>query len=333
VVLAVMLVSVEASAGDQDSIFLQCVRKCTISECNPVDAASGQRHPRAVPWSLRLLGWTCPQECRYSCMHDIEAARIAMHAHPRQYYGKWAFRRAFGMQEIVSVLASIGNGYVHYRGFRFWHHARRLAQRDPARAAAFPWTTVFMLESAIAINAWFWSSVFHARDFDWTERMDYYAAGAVIFYATFAVMARALGWAPPVVHTAASRAKQPATAARFVLLAVAWSTLFLCHIGKLMRGVRFDYGYNMAACAVVGMLGNLVWGGWAIRHSARRYPRLILSAAVGVVFAMALELLDFPPIWGLVDAHSLWHAATIPLALLKYEFHRRDVFYETARRK
>lgn len=36
--------------------------------------------------------------------------------------------------------------------------------------------------------------------------------------------------------------------------------------------------------------------------------------------AMLLEVLDFPPILGVLDAHSLWHAATAPLAYLFYSF-------------
>ena len=33
-----------------------------------------------------------------------------------------------------------------------------------------------------------------------------------------------------------------------------------------------------------------------------------------------LELFDFPPWWRVVDAHSLWHLATAPLAVLWYDF-------------
>jgi hypothetical protein len=40
---------------------------------------------------------------------------------------------------------------------------------------------------------------------------------------------------------------------------------------------------------------------------------------------MSLELFDFPPLGRVIDAHSLWHAATILLANGWYKFLIRDV--------
>jgi hypothetical protein len=39
---------------------------------------------------------------------------------------------------------------------------------------------------------------------------------------------------------------------------------------------------------------------------------------------MSLELLDFPPILRVLDAHAAWHAATIPLALAWWDFLVKD---------
>lgn len=41
-------------------------------------------------------------------------------------------------------------------------------------------------------------------------------------------------------------------------------------------------------------------------------------AVIILVCLMSLELLDFPPFWWSVDAHSLWHLGTIPIPLLWY---------------
>lgn len=37
-----------------------------------------------------------------------------------------------------------------------------------------------------------------------------------------------------------------------------------------------------------------------------------------IVFVTLLELADFPPIFWIFDAHSLWHASTVPLTVLLY---------------
>ena len=32
----------------------------------------------------------------------------------------------------------------------------------------------------VTLNAWFWSTVFHARDLPWTEKLDYFSAAGLI---------------------------------------------------------------------------------------------------------------------------------------------------------
>ena len=36
------------------------------------------------------------------------------------------------------------------------------------------------------------------------------------------------------------------------------------------------------------------------------------------------QVLDFPPLWGLVDAHACWHAATVPMVPLLHRFIQGD---------
>jgi hypothetical protein len=54
------------------------------------------------------------------------------------------------------------------------------------------------------------------------------------------------------------------------------------------------------------------------------YRGLCLVVQVWFSLAAMLEIFDFPPIMGIFDAHSLWHAATIPLGFLWYRFWCRD---------
>ena len=61
--------------------------------------------------------------------------------------------------------------------------------------------------------------------------------------------------------------------------------------------------------------------------------RLVVAFIACVNGALLLEVLDFPAIGGYVDAHSLWHAATVPLTGLWYAFIVRDVRYMTAAHK
>ena len=45
---------------------------------------------------------------------------------------------------------------------------------------------------------------------------------------------------------------------------------------------------------------------------------------VGMHACMLLEVLDFPPLLGLLDAHALWHAATPPFVFAWYRMFAAD---------
>lgn len=103
-------------------------------------------------------------------------------------------------------------------------------------------------------------------------------------------------------------------------------TSYVAHISYLTF-IRFDYTYNMAANVVVGLLQNILWT-W---FSVRRYNKVgrLWAAWPGLIvfwllFAMGLELFDFPPWWGMVDAHALWHLGTVAPTVWWYNFLLKD---------
>ena len=58
---------------------------------------------------------------------------------------------------------------------------------------------------------------------------------------------------------------------------------------------------------------------WLPCFTSRSEGKHILSGALAVLLvasSVALELLDFPPVYWIIDSHALWHIATVPLPLL-----------------
>ena len=51
----------------------------------------------------------------------------------------------------------------------------------------------------------------------------------------------------------------------------------------------------------------------AFRFRETRWPDGVVTKALFDA-TVALEVYDFPPLAGLLDAHALWHASTAPLA-------------------
>ncbi|XP_035689761.1 post-GPI attachment to proteins factor 3-like [Branchiostoma floridae] len=256
------------------------------------------------PAYMSLLGWRCEEECRYGCMwRTVEEIQLS---DPRgeipQFYGKWPFVRVLGIQEPASVLFSILNGLGHVVMIGVFR------KRVPSHAKMY---SVVHWLAAVSINAWFWSAVFHARDFSWTEKMDYFCATSLVVFQLFMFFTR-------------SRFNGFEESAIFgTLLAVLFST----HV-FYMAFVKFDYGYNMVANVTVGQLNAFCWLGFAFTNvQQRRYMWKIIATILSINCLLLLELGDFPPIWWTFDAHSLWHAGTVPVVPLCYSFFIDESLY------
>jgi len=88
----------------------------------------------------------------------------------------------------------------------------------------------------------------------------------------------------------------------------------------------------MVATVVVGMISNGTWIIWQLINR-RPYGWKGVFAIVFIMVFMGLELGDFSPLWHIFDAHSLWHAVTIPWAFMWNSFVIEDSNYEAKRGK
>ncbi|THH08699.1 hypothetical protein EW145_g2519 [Phellinidium pouzarii] len=308
-----------ASAGDRSSLFTRCLQKCELQECTHTDNHS----PNTFPLSLRLTHWTCTDNCAYSCMHQLTDVAIDEGHHVLQYYGKWPFWRLLGMQEPASVLFSLLNLWVHVRGYNTVK--KRVPDGHPSKSFVMAW-------SVVSMNAWVCSAIFHTRDKPITEKLDYFSAALVFIVALYTAVARFFFLGHP----------------RRQHLYVLWGALCVLtyglHVTYLSVLPRFDYTYNIIFNLVLGLAHNFLWLLYTFPESytvirrfppsaiPRRYrPRCASKVALCAVLtmaAMSLELFDFPPIERILDAHALWHAATVPITALWYSFQVEDALDE-----
>ncbi|KAF8472100.1 Per1-like protein [Kalaharituber pfeilii] len=311
--LSVLCVPIHASRGDRLVEFKECVKFCIDQNC--------EYDPTPLPFHLRLLLWTCPQECDYSCQRTITSERIARQQSIEQFHGKWPFRRVFGVQEPFSVIFSLANLYAHVVGLR------TLRKELPR---TYPMYKFYMWFGYMGLVCWFWSAVFHTRDFKFTERMDYFAAGANVMYGMFLAPVRIWRLYKPQGVEGKAPARGGGGGAPVPLPFRLWAlTCFAGYAAHVyyLAFVQWSYTYNMAANVAVGAVTNLLWTYFSIQHYRRLQqlwaatPGLIVT---WVVMAMSLELLDFPPIADALDAHALWHAATVAPTVWWYQFLVRD---------
>lgn len=163
-------------------------------------------------------------------------------------------------------------------------------------------------------------------DFPLTEKLDYFSAALAIMYALYYTVVRLFHFYPTD------------TRSKPYLVNFAWSSLctvtYVAHVSYLTLLPRFDYTYNIVFNITVGMIHNILWLAYALPRSVsmlHRFPHRSWSyrpsyanaAALFVILtilATSLELFDFPPWRRVIDAHSLWHLATVPITVFWYKF-------------
>lgn len=301
---------VNASAGDRDPAFQLCISECTNRGC---------------PSRERILfglfrDWTCEEECRYSCMWQVESGRRKSGAEPRQYYGKWPFKRVLGVQEPLSTLFSILNAVPHAYEL-IWRRDRLAPTYLPAGLRHLT-----MISPVGAINTWVWSTAFHAKDTVFTERMDYHFATLfMVFYLWYAICRLTLSLWPPY------------TLSVTILAGVILIGVFSYHVWY-MNFVSFDYGWNMIFTGTFVILQVVVWISWAVimllnagdspsKAKKVRLAWMIIQFQVCLVGFAVFEAFDFPPLFDQLDAHAVWHGLTIPLAVYWYSFREKDAMF------
>lgn len=160
----------------------------------------------------------------------------------------------------------------------------------------------------MGMNAWLWSAVFHARDWRSTELLDYFSADLFVVGTLASTICR--------VFQLRSRSS----------LGLVWGCLillYLRHVHQMMT-VSFDYGYNTLAAIALGGVGSLLWL-WSLLRHRPPYAWKVAACHMGMWAAASFEVWDFPPVFGLIDAHSLWHLSTVPLGFLWYSFLEDDL--------
>ena len=211
-----------------------------------------------------------------------------------QFHGKWPFHRFMGIQEPFSVLFSLFNFLAHRDGMQ------RVRESIPS---SYPLRQYYLLLGYFGLASWTFSMIFHTRDFNLTEKLDYFGAGASVLYGLFLAPVR-------IFRLDKADTVKQSMLRTWTLLCI---LLYALHASYLSFW-SWDYTYNMAANVAVGFTQNLLWSGFSIvryrkmQKTWAAWPGLIVA---WVILAMSLELFDFPPFWGMVDAHSLWHLGTV----------------------
>jgi len=124
-------------------------------------------------------------------------------------------------------------------------------------------------------------------------------------------------------------------------LFVLYSALILHRI-KLMIQNKVSFDSHMNLAILMSCIHIAIWTLWALYQSCqdascnynskliKQRTCIIICCQVWFIVASMLEIFDFPPYFGVFDAHSLWHLATPFLGNLWYHFWRLDALIESS---
>ncbi|KAA8539873.1 hypothetical protein F0562_026565 [Nyssa sinensis] len=315
----------DASVGDADPIYKACVGQCEKTGCvgdkcfqhckfspdgKPIDGPWYLQEPLYLRWKH----WDCHSNCQYHCMLVREEEREKLGDRPVKYHGKWPFRRVYGIQEPVSVALSALNLAMQFHGWlSFFILVYYKLPLRPNKKTYYKYTGLWHIYGILSMNSWFWSAVFHSRDVDLTEKLDYSSAVALLGFSLFLAILRAFN-----VRDEVARVTVAAPLIAFVTTHILYLNFY-----------QLDYGLNLKVCVAMGTAQLFLWAVWAgvTRHPSRRKLWVVV---VGGGLAILLEIYDFPPYQGFVGAHALRHATTIPFTYLWWSFIRDDGEFRTS---
>ncbi|XP_068669706.1 uncharacterized protein [Aristolochia californica] len=290
-----------------------CFKHCRlVSTGGAVDGPWYMQEPLYLKWKK----WDCQSDCGYYCMQEREKERHKAGQGPVKYHDKWPFKCVFGLQEPVSVALSALTLATHFHGWLsfFVLLYYKLPLRPDSKKTYYEYSGFWHIYGLLAMNSWFWSAVSHSRYCDLTQKLDYSSAIALLGYSQILAIIASFN----VVNAAAR-----------VMVAAPFIAFVTTHILYLNLH-KLDLGLNSKVIAIMGVVQLIMWVVWAGVH---RHPSRIKLwvVVVGSLFALILDVYDFPPYEGYVDAHALWHATAVPLGYLWWSFVRDDAELRTSK--
>jgi post-GPI attachment to proteins factor 3 len=304
----ILINTVFASNGDRSSYFQNCLYELINKNCSDLEVFNKNQ-----PFYLKLLLWDCVDETKYECMWSTVDFFIKSRFDVPQFYGKWPFTRMFGIQEPLSVIASLMHFIINFSMLK------RIRKEISNEARLKKLWIGFAYMNLIT---WFWSSLFHSRDFSFTEKMDYYCAFGLVLYQVNAFFIRYFFY-----NNKISRKNRQIYS---YLISFLFLSFFSYHIYYL-HFIHFDYGYNMKVNIFFGLFNSICWLTSSINDYVYKNLeycwRNILSILIIIVTTGLFEVPDFIPILWIADGHALWHLTTAIVPLFWYQFFIDDCKY------
>ncbi|KAI3959676.1 hypothetical protein MKW92_036756 [Papaver armeniacum] len=233
-----------ASIGDSNPLYRSCLEQCEetgcigdicFQDCLSSDIGSNNgSESLQKPFYMQLIQWDCQSECRHHCMLEREKTMRCLALDRLSIMGNGPLGESFGFRfaEPMSVVFSVCNLAMHYLGWISFCSLlyTKLPLRPKDRKPYYEYSLLWHAYAILAMNSWFWSAVFHMRDLDLTEKLDYSSVVALLGFSLIVAILRTFS-----VRDEASRVMVAAPLIAFVTTHILYLNFY-----------KFDYGMSFS---------------------------------------------------------------------------------------
>ncbi|XP_075417878.1 GPI-specific phospholipase A2-like PGAP3 isoform X2 [Tenrec ecaudatus] len=346
--LAAAAALASGSQGDREPVYRDCVLRCEERNCS----GGALRHFRSrQPIYMSLAGWTCRDDCKYECMwHTVRLYLQEGHRVP-QFHGKWPFSRFLFFQEPASAMASFLNGMASLMMLCRYRTSVPASSPMYHTCVAFAWKMDYFCASTVILHSIYLCCVRtvglrHPAVVSTFRALLLLLLTAHVSYLSLVHFDYGYNLAANVVI--GEMALGPGRGRWYHSKKKFWRPL---GCGQGDRGVRASSkgswesgakGHGTlppvrqgggtsgepAPLRPPGVVNTVWWLAWCL-WNRRRLPHVHKCMAVVLLLQglSLLELLDFPPLLWVLDAHAMWHISTVPVQVLFFSFLEEDSLY------
>lgn len=248
----------------------------------------------------RTLESKLDNHCHYTCSLKSNTNHMKLN-------GRYPYRETIFCTEFFSALFSLLNLIAH-----FYYHNKFIKKKlEYSKLKA-----LVKMQYYIVICLWTASTLFHVNDIYVTRCADYFLATTFLMFAFYYSFIRTLCFYR--LDT------------KFIKITLG-THLFVLYVFYLyyMTVVEFHYVFSKFFCVIFLVLTLCTWAFQYYKLRKSSYAKNIMIYSYSLILGGLLEARDIPPIFYLIDSHSLWHLITALAAPFYYAFLEKDILHES----
>ncbi|KAI5168705.1 post-GPI attachment to proteins factor 3, partial [Nematocida sp. AWRm79] len=167
----------------------------------------------------------------------------------------------------------------------------------------YTYINILLIYYSINTVTWLFSALFHIRDIYITQCVDYFSAILSLFTSIAISLYRLY-----LINT------------HYVI-----SLIWFIHVLYMLT--NFNFMYNSIICGIFYCINVLLWYNWYVFIKEYSYSRILVLIISGMCISVLFQVIDFGPIYFLLDSHAVWHILGFIFSTFLYVFIIIDLYY------